>query len=479
MGDSFTQGFSHLIQLSSLLPITPQGPVRPALLASAGAGSFALALGALAAEGGSETKLPGRQTLAHTGKDLPELATDDATGDEAEEVVREDGADIAFAWFAVSPVQDPVPARGETRAAPLAPAVENKEGAPRSEAESLRAFAGPASPPQGEDSVEIAVSIATPVSGEPAVERGSAKLPAPPVLEPQERADASATGDMPDLAVPKAVAPERRVPQAANAPYPVPSAATVGPVAPAVPEYQTARTSDVPAPQPGVFPPVPSPGRLRTAPAQLSAEPAPVAVPRARVMTVSPTTPIAPQIHAAIFATIPAAPAPPRRTLAVEQAALSLLPATPDAAQPQIVSAPADVQQSALDTRRQEWMGKMVEHIEALRDAAPVRETRLSFVPEALGKVEVSIRQEGERVHVHFTTETPAARQLLVDAQPRLGELAEARGLKLGQTSFESGTTGQGANRDSRNNAALQPPLVPRRAHSDSAVGAADDERIA
>jgi flagellar hook-length control protein FliK len=190
-------------------------------------------------------------------------------------------------------------------------------------------------------------------------------------------------------------------------------------------------------------------------------------------------TPSGPQIRDAILAPAPATPASLRRALAVEQAALGVLPARPDAVQPHIVSAPADVQQNMLDTRRQEWVGKMVEHIEALRDAAPVRETRLSLAPEALGKVDVSIRHDGDRLHVHFTTETSAARQLIADAQPRLSELAEARGLKLGQTSFESGTTGQGANRDSRNNPASQPPLAPRRAHSDSAVGTADDERIA
>jgi flagellar hook-length control protein FliK len=150
-----------------------------------------------------------------------------------------------------------------------------------------------------------------------------------------------------------------------------------------------------------------------------------------------------------------------------------------DAPQPHPVSAAADIQHGAVDTRRQEWVGKMVEHIEALRDAAPVREARLSLAPEALGKVEISIRHEGDRVHVHFATETPAARQLIADAQPRLGELAEARGLKLGQTSFESGTAGQGANRDSRDHPASQPSLRPRPAKPDSTVGAADDDRIA
>ena len=191
----------------------------------------------------------------------------------------------------------------------------------------------------------------------------------------------------------------------------------------------------------------------------------------------SPVTPINPAIQ--VLAHMPAAPAPLRRALAEEAAALAIVPSAPDATQPHAVSTAADVQQAPLDTRRQEWMGKMVEHIEALRDAAPGRETRISLAPEALGKVDVSIRHEGDRVHVHFTTETQAARQLIADAQPRLTELAEARGLKLGQTSFESGTAGQGPNRDSRSNPAPQQSRAPRPAHSETAVGTADDERIA
>jgi flagellar hook-length control protein FliK len=162
----------------------------------------------------------------------------------------------------------------------------------------------------------------------------------------------------------------------------------------------------------------------------------------------------------------------------IDSAALALLPAVPETAQPHAVPAATDIQRGALDTRRQEWMGKMVEHIEALRDAAPMRETRLSLAPEALGRVDVSIRQEGDCVHVHFTTETPAARQLIADAQPRLNELAEARGLKLGQTSFESGAAGQGPNRENHGNPAPQQSPKPRTA-TDSAVGPADDERIA
>jgi flagellar hook-length control protein FliK len=116
----------------------------------------------------------------------------------------------------------------------------------------------------------------------------------------------------------------------------------------------------------------------------------------------------------------------------------------------------------------------MIEHIEALRDAGPVRDTRIRLAPDALGGVDVSIRHEGDRVHVHFTAETASARLLLTEAQPRLAELAEARGLKLGQTSVDGGSTGQGAP-DQRHDAAPRRPLAPASARTADAPADTDD----
>jgi flagellar hook-length control protein FliK len=100
-------------------------------------------------------------------------------------------------------------------------------------------------------------------------------------------------------------------------------------------------------------------------------------------------------------------------------------------------------------------------------------------MPESLGKVEVSVRQEGERVHVHFATETPAARQILTDAQPRLAELAEQRGIRLGQTSVDtqSGTSTQSGQR--QNEAPRQQnPSAPARARAEDPT-TQDDDRVA
>jgi len=211
------------------------------------------------------------------------------------------------------------------------------------------------------------------------------------------------------------------------------------------------------------------------------AEPAPielrVAVPVAQPVTVeAPATPPA-QLAAALFAAAPvvAAPAETRRTLMQDLLPAGAPTAFTDIVRPHAVAAPADVQQNMLDMRRQEWMGQMVDHVEAMRDASPARETRLSLSPEALGKVDVSIRHDGDRVHVHFATETLVARQLLADAQPRLSELAEARGVKLGQTSVDGGGAGQGSARQPQQNPTPQ-PLEPRAAE---AVDDPTNERIA
>nr|WP_256731323.1 flagellar hook-length control protein FliK [Sphingomonas sp. dw_22] len=110
-----------------------------------------------------------------------------------------------------------------------------------------------------------------------------------------------------------------------------------------------------------------------------------------------------------------------------------------------------------------------------MRDASATGDTRIRLAPDALGQVDISIRHEGDRIHVHFATETQAARQLLSDAQPRLSELAEARGVKLGQTSVDGGTAGSGQ----QQNAATRQPAPPRPAGAAAEAAADTDQRIA
>lgn len=103
-----------------------------------------------------------------------------------------------------------------------------------------------------------------------------------------------------------------------------------------------------------------------------------------------------------------------------------------------IIHASASADQSGLDLTQDTGLQRMITHIETLRDDADARDTRIRLVPDALGGVDVAVRQVGDRVHVHFTAEQEATRALLADAQPRLTELAAARGLRIGDTSVSA-----------------------------------------
>ncbi|MDV3458478.1 flagellar hook-length control protein FliK [Sphingomonas sp. HF-S4] len=453
-----------MIQLSSLLPAIPHGPVRPAALDPAGASSFALAMTALAAprvalppplDGDADPLLPARQPLAEGGKDLPE---DLGEGDAETDSPADDpdlAEDTAFAWFAMplpaetappTPAKPSMPVEGAT-AEPMAIATPPAVPVP--------AMATPLVPMPGDPEQPIA-------GAEPAV---TAAALVPPALPEATAATALGIEGAPiDVASLETV--------------PVP-AATVGGAVQEAPRVRVAapRATVPPAEDAPAAPHIEAPIREAPAPLPPSA-PRPAQFQPATAPVAPPT--VTPQLAAAIEAAAlgaPAVSAPSRRAPAIEAAVIALAPSA-DSVRPHAVAAAADVEQSMIDMRRQEWMGQMVEQIEALRDAAPLRETRLSLAPEALGKVDISIRQEGEHVHVHFATETQAARQLIADAQPRLGELAEARGIKLGQTSFESGTAGQGG-RDGREAFAQPQSTKPRPAPSESAVGTPDDDRIA
>ena len=134
----------------------------------------------------------------------------------------------------------------------------------------------------------------------------------------------------------------------------------------------------------------------------------------------------------------------------------------------------ADAQQAPLDMRQERWPHAMIERIEMLRDAADAVDTRIRLVPDALGAIDVSVKTDGDTVRVHFNAEQAATRTLLADAQPRLAELAEARGLKLSQGSLGD----SGADQQQRAPAAPQTPNRPAPV-STMTPDAPDDIRIA
>ncbi|HEV7287423.1 flagellar hook-length control protein FliK [Sphingomonas sp.] len=138
------------------------------------------------------------------------------------------------------------------------------------------------------------------------------------------------------------------------------------------------------------------------------------------------------------------------------------------------VQATAQTDQAPLDLSRDDWTGKMIERIAALRDGVEAADTRIRLAPENLGTVDVSIRRDGDRIQVHFTAENPATRQLLADAAPRLAELAEARGLKLGQSSVDGGSGERGQQQQQNHPSTSARPTSAR-----AATGTASDARVA
>ncbi|MBW6524087.1 flagellar hook-length control protein FliK [Sphingomonas sp. RHCKR47] len=107
------------------------------------------------------------------------------------------------------------------------------------------------------------------------------------------------------------------------------------------------------------------------------------------------------------------------------------------------VTAAGAAQGGALDMRHAAWPAAMIERIATMRDMAAEHDTRLRLSPDMLGTIDVSLRRDGDAVQVQISAEQAQTRQLLAEAQPRLTELADARGVKLHLTSGQSGATGQ------------------------------------
>jgi len=155
------------------------------------------------------------------------------------------------------------------------------------------------------------------------------------------------------------------------------------------------------------------------------------------------TAPAAQVFAAAMRAAAQTDRAAPAHDLGVERAPLDLTGASLAAsglagAQP-MIAAVVDSRGTPLDLSGDSWPGAMIAHIERLRDAADAVDTTIRVVPDALGSIDVSVRRSGDQVHVQFAAEQAATRQILHEAQPRLAELAEARGLRLAGTAVENG----------------------------------------
>lgn len=118
-------------------------------------------------------------------------------------------------------------------------------------------------------------------------------------------------------------------------------------------------------------------------------------------------------------------------------------PQAADAAVLRPVAPTSHAAQPTLDTRQPQWVEGMIDRIQTLRESSASNsgETRIRLSPDALGDVEVAVRTGDDgKLHVHFASDNADAGRLLAEAQPRLVQMAEARGLKLGGMQVDVGS---------------------------------------
>lgn len=167
--------------------------------------------------------------------------------------------------------------------------------------------------------------------------------------------------------------------------------------------------------------------------------PALVAAPPAGAPAHSDAAPVTPLPTVAPAARVFAAAI--RRALGQEDEGSATEPAPLAAVATPVLGGTVAAQGAKLDMRQEHWPAAMIERIVTLRDMAAENDTRLRLSPDMLGTIDVSLKRDGDAVQVQITAEQAQTRQLLADAQPRLAELADARGVKL---QFSGGQAGSG-----------------------------------
>lgn len=191
----------------------------------------------------------------------------------------------------------------------------------------------------------------------------------------------------------------------------------------------------------------------------------------------------------AFAAGIAASSVRPLRVKSDDGAPASLGAPAPAVVFPSAPAAQTDTQTAPIDMRREDWARALIDRIDASQDVANARDTRIRLVPDALGKIDVALHRQGDTLHVHFTADVPATRALLVEAQPSLAALADARGLRLGDASVDGSalassqgqnqgqSLGQGADQRRAQPAPAAPSSATRNNSADEL--AASDHRIA
>ncbi|QIG78725.1 flagellar hook-length control protein FliK [Stakelama tenebrarum] len=463
---------------------------------SAGSSEFALAF---ASAGKLAAPMPGgklaaseRLAIAGGGKILPEAAKE--AGDESGDTGEADAATVPFGWIAPALAVETVPVT-EAAAGAAKPAQAPPAGA---------------APAREDTNKALAESQAAPFAGsasggaDPANTGGTAAQDIAPALR-VATADARGTA-LPASQLPAAVSAEGApvsdsAARTAAAPLP-PFGGTAG----SGPQGNivAAATSS----PPGGAPVAASNGadgvRKQGGDGKAAVRPvvdaAPARTVDASIETLPPPairTGDAPQIQLAATASVPANPLVrdimPRalagdwsREDARNPASRSggaagietLIAGRPTVIDTRSVAAAADAGAMQLDTRRDQWIEDMIDHIDVLRDANGTRTARLRLTPDALGRLDISVQRQGDSLHVRIDAHEHAARTMIADAAPRLAELAEARGMRLSH-GFSDAAAGQsGTNMGGGHGSA--PQNAPRRpdapASARGAAAATDSE---
>lgn len=325
------------------------------------------------------------------------------------------------------------------------------------------------------DAAKLVAAGAVTASPTPTAATPQPTLPVLPLTTAGDAAQARRDGATPS-ATPPAL-PETQ-PQPATAPTPAaPQPATAAPITidPAL-----AAAADLPSPAPAAKQPIVAADRPIAR--QPAAQPIPITVPQAAPVTLASLA----SANAPMPALFALAMAPERKPAGEGEnsqpggltAAATLLTSA-DAAQ--LVAKPGQAERQALDMGRQDWPQKMIDRIEALRDDANANDTSIRLKPEALGRIDVSLRTHADgAVTVRFAAEQPTTRALLADAAPQLNAAAEARGIRLTGTSVDLSGSGMAGGDRPRPQAEVRQDSKNRLATGgDDEIRAVDDGRVA
>lgn len=373
----------------------------------------------------------GRQADAETGNVLPDDKKDET-------------ADPALAWLLAAPVA--------ATPEPVAPAVPTAGAAAKGGVD-VAARAVPVS----SDPVDPRVGPQAPPNPQPVTLAGD--LPVDPAPQGDKGTDPALVAEIGPVAVadtPPVEASDTPAAEATTKTPPVPSRPIdprVGPQSPRTPQLQVQPSTRTIAAAMLRSPQAQPVTLARALAANAGAQPALFALAMNRADDERDVKPIA---SATVAATL-------------------LTPA--DAAA--LIAKPGEAQRQALDMGQPDWPQKMIDRIETLRDAANANDTSIRLKPEALGRVDISLKTHADgAVSVRFTAEQPATRTMIADSAPQLQAAAEARGIRLAQTSVDLAGSGQGERQ--RQHFELQQNLSNRLAASGEAdTSAVADGRIA